>query len=743
MRSALLSLAAVPALAQAFNYPDDNRAIQEPGLLRFPLAATEGAPIVKNMTKRQSDITLESQSTGWFYTIDITIGTPGQSVKVNFDTGSNELWVNAQCSAASNPDLCNTFPQFTESSSLVDLGQTGQITYGAGSVDFNYVQDFVTIGGAKLSQQIFGVATSSETLNIGILGAGPDLYGWEAPYPMPIDNLFTQGFIKHRAFSLDMRSIESARGSVIYGGVDTKKYGGRLERRPIIPPSSSPDQLTRYWLYVDGIALTQDDGTKDTLFSQPNGLAVLLDSGYTVSALPSAIFDILLEKFPTVQPIPGNSLYEVDCSVGELDGTVDFTFGESVIKVPYNDFIWKQPEFDICVLGAFRDDEFPVLGDSFLRAAYVVYDWDNREILLASNEDCGSNLVAVGTGPNAVADIIGECGGTQTTTSAAESTTATSASESTTETEATTTAESTTAETTTASETESTTASETESTTAVETTSAESTIITSTILSTSGHYSNVSTIVTSTIYATGSHSGGVYPSLTDSTGIVYPTLSHPTSQETLTSTVTTTNVYTISSCAPTVTNCPYGSVTTEVLTSYTTYCPGAHTTQYKPTTAPASESLTSTFTSTRTYTVTDCGGKGSCTKGALTTEVYTSSTLVCPQSTATYTLHQTIKCAYGQSDCVEGSISTIDKVVTVYPLTENPVPTPVPGSPGYTAPPAKNATTTYAPTYHATQKVPSYTAPVSVPTDYVTGGAGWNTPGMVAVALGFVLAAAI
>lgn len=34
-----------------------------------------------------------------------------------------------------------------------------------------------------------------------------------------------------------------------------------------------------------------------------------------------------------------------------------------------------------------------------------------------------------------------------------------------------------------------------------------------------------------------------------------------------------TTVYTISSCAPTVTNCPYGQTTTEVFSAYTTYCP--------------------------------------------------------------------------------------------------------------------------------------------------------------------------
>jgi hypothetical protein len=54
-----------------------------------------------------------------------------------------------------------------------------------------------------------------------------------------------------------------------------------------------------------------------------------------------------------------------------------------------------------------------------------------------------------------------------------------------------------------------------------------------------------------------------------------------TSSSVLTSTVLTTETYTITSCPPTVTNCPVGSLTTRVLTSYTTYCPatvGATTT---------------------------------------------------------------------------------------------------------------------------------------------------------------------
>lgn len=55
------------------------------------------------------------------------------------------------------------------------------------------------------------------------------------------------------------------------------------------------------------------------------------------------------------------------------------------------------------------DTDAPVLGDSFLRAAYVVYDQDNRNLHLAQADDCGDSLVAISTGVNAVPSVTGKC----------------------------------------------------------------------------------------------------------------------------------------------------------------------------------------------------------------------------------------------------------------------------------------------------------------------------------------------
>lgn len=232
---------------------------------------------------------------------------------------------------------------------------------------------------SKLSQQLLGVATNSEFAVTGILGAGPNLDGWDSHYPTVIDNLAMQGFTQSRAFSLDIRSLESNRGSVVFGGLDTKKFSGPLEKRPIVPAAQSPDGLTRFWVYLDGISIFQPNGSVVDVYDKPNGQAVLLDSGYTVSALPSAIFDKMVAAFPEAKPPPpGTNLYEVPCKTGKTKGRVDFKFGKTLINVPFDDFIWHQSN-GACVLGVTRDD-----GESLglvVSQEPVVFHVDGKRVL--------------------------------------------------------------------------------------------------------------------------------------------------------------------------------------------------------------------------------------------------------------------------------------------------------------------------------------------------------------------------
>ncbi|UNI18694.1 hypothetical protein JDV02_004949 [Purpureocillium takamizusanense] len=761
MLSTLLSLAALPLATYGFlDFPMDNRMVQEPGLIRYPISVSKGAESKNKVVRRQNDVGLKAQKTGFFYSIDIQIGTPPQAVSVNFDTGSSELWVNPVCSKSTDPKFCESFGRFNGSQTYTDLHRNGTINYGTGFAKLEYGYDNIQIGSAKISQQMFGVATDSKFAVTGILGAGPSLNGWDSSYPLVIDSLAKQGFTNSRAFSLDIRSIESNRGSVVFGGIDTKKFSGHLEKRPIISARESPDGQTRYWIYLDGITISKADGSTVKVFDKPNGQPVLLDSGYTVSALPKTIFDEILKSFPEATPPPsGSDLYQIPCSVGESKGHVNFKFGETLINVPYNDFIWHQTEQNLCVLGVTVDDKFPVLGDTFLRAAYVVYDWDNRNIHLANNEDCGSKLVAIGKGSNAVPSVEGDCGKPVTTTTTASSSTIPP----------------------TTSSAKPTITTATNSTSAVPTTKL-TTSTSATISPTHGNNSTVTTKPTTSTQTTVSPTHGNNSTITTKPPVTSSSKSFPTTTwhnttalPTYTSTFTSTNTYTITSCPPYVTGCPIGSVTTGVVTRTTTWCPGESSSSALPptTTAPSSPSITSVYTTTKTHTVTACHGEGPCTKGHVTTEVLTKTTYLCPESTATWTIPRTHTCGEGENGCKPGETIVTSHVITIVPITPGPEPTPIPGCDNCVMPipvPTVPAETTTAETSPAQTQPPAQSTPVqppvptntvpgtistvtrpttgapgsatSAPPSVTAGAAEWRVPGVAVVAMGALAVAA-
>ncbi len=86
----------------------------------------------------------------------VDIGTPAQSVKVQLDTGSDELWLDPDCSAVSNTasaQFCSTVGVYdpTKSSTFTDLDQTKPLAYGIGEVQIEYVTDNVVISGSCTS----------------------------------------------------------------------------------------------------------------------------------------------------------------------------------------------------------------------------------------------------------------------------------------------------------------------------------------------------------------------------------------------------------------------------------------------------------------------------------------------------------------------------------------------------------------------------------------------------------------
>lgn len=149
--------------------------------------------------------------------------------------------------------------------------------------------------------------------------------------------------------------------------------------------------------------------------------AVVLDSGTTLTYLPEDIGETVLEAFgATYDNEAGYAT--VDCSLAdETDLILAFQFGGSdgpTIQVDMSELV-IQDGSDIgfspgggggqtttCAFGVSMSSSTFLLGDTFLRSAYVVYDLDTKVVALAqSNTNSTSSSVTAITSGSAIPGV--------------------------------------------------------------------------------------------------------------------------------------------------------------------------------------------------------------------------------------------------------------------------------------------------------------------------------------------------
>lgn len=250
---------------------------------------------------------------------------------------------------------------------------------------------------------IFGYALDSTDLATGIMGLS---FGENVnmQYPSVVDELYQQNVTETRAFGVALGSKTEATGSgvISFGGVDTKKFTGDLLTMPILGPQNG-EELARYWVQLDSIGVTHGNGDSSTFDN--SSFAVFFDTGATLSYLPSGVIRDMAKDLGGEYDA-SLALYVVPC---DQDGSVDFTFGGKQFRVPMSEFIWEVGS-DTCVLGAdVEDDGSYILGDSFLRSIYTVFDLETPALHFAPYVNCGSNLNMIPAGANATRKFSGEC----------------------------------------------------------------------------------------------------------------------------------------------------------------------------------------------------------------------------------------------------------------------------------------------------------------------------------------------
>ncbi|PYI09206.1 yapsin [Aspergillus sclerotiicarbonarius CBS 121057] len=381
-----------------------------PAVVEIPI---ERRQTTRSLQKRDSTVGVSLQNIeDSYYSLNLTLGTPGQQVMLTLDTGSSDLWVNipnsTYCSADDDP--CSPYGVFTasDSSTIKTVGTYLNDTYADGSNLYGpYVTDKVTVGNTTIDDMQFGLADST-TVSHGIVGVGYQIATYQSEHDGKVyanlpQALVDSGAIKSAAYSLWLDGLEATTGSILFGGVNTAKYTGDLQTLPIVPVDDD--------YYSLAIALTEvgvETDSDSTSYTDSLPLSVSLDSGTTMTALPSDLVDKIYKALNATYVEKYDMPY-IDCDVRDTDYNVTYSFSGAKITVGMNQLIIPATEPDFpkgtCILGLVPSQPgINLLGDTFLRSAYVVYDLANNEISVANtNFNPGDDdILEIGTGTSAV-----------------------------------------------------------------------------------------------------------------------------------------------------------------------------------------------------------------------------------------------------------------------------------------------------------------------------------------------------
>ena len=218
------------------------------------------------------------------------------------------------------------------------------------------------------------------------------------PYPTIYDQLQLRGYINKRLFSVWLNDQSAATGSILFGGIDTTKYHGQLRSLPVI--LSGPNKVFTDW----GVNLTsivyvsRDSNETQALTADDFELATILDSGSPNMYLPTSIASPIASRMNA-------TMYQgfpyVSCNLRQSFEALRFGFGGKdrggpVITVPYSEIIYPygapanlgnvtaSDGSPLCYLGLIgTDSPIHLLGDTFIRSAYVVFDVDHLKVMMA------------------------------------------------------------------------------------------------------------------------------------------------------------------------------------------------------------------------------------------------------------------------------------------------------------------------------------------------------------------------
>ncbi|XP_043423923.1 renin isoform X1 [Prionailurus bengalensis] len=313
---------------------------------------------------------------------EIGIGTPPQTFKVIFDTGSANLWVpSTKCSPLYTACEIHSLYDSSESSSYMENGTAFTIHYGSGKVKGFLSQDEVTVGGITVTQT-FGEVTELPLIPFmlakfdGILGMGFPAQAVGGVTPV-FDHILSQGVLKEDVFSVyysrNSKNSHLLGGEVVLGGSDPQYYQGNFHYVSVSKTGS-------WQIKMKGVSV------RSATVVCEEGCMVVVDTGASYISGPTSSLRLLMETLGAKEL--STNEYVVNCKQVPTLPDISFQLGGRAYTLTSADYVLKDPYGNdgLCTLALHGLDVPPptgpvwVLGASFIRKFYTEFDRHNNRI---------------------------------------------------------------------------------------------------------------------------------------------------------------------------------------------------------------------------------------------------------------------------------------------------------------------------------------------------------------------------
>lgn len=298
------------------------------------------------------------------YLESVTVG--GQTLNLDFDTGSSDLWVFSSELPASEQTGHNIYNPANSPTSAVDTGETWNISYGDGSsASGNVYTDVVNVGGTSVTGQAVELAETissefAQDQSDGLLGLAFSSINTVTPDQQQTFFANAESSLESPLFTANLKKGEP--GSYNFGYIDSSQYTGDITYTAV-------DNSQGFWGFTSS-GYTVGSGSAVT-----ESIPAIADTGTSLLLLPDDVISAYYAQVSGSSNSQTDGGYIFSCTATLPDLTLQIEGYAAVVPGSYLNYA-PASESGSCFGGLQSNDGIgqSIFGDIFLKSQFVVFD---------------------------------------------------------------------------------------------------------------------------------------------------------------------------------------------------------------------------------------------------------------------------------------------------------------------------------------------------------------------------------